>query len=291
MMQEIQMAVEIGLLYSVLALGLSLTFRTLNFADLTCDGSFVTGGAVSAVLIQMGGGPWLGLVGAAAAGGLAGALTALLSIKGKIEDLLSGILVAFMLYSINLHLMGSSPNLSLVPHTTVLQCGPALVVGGVIVLLLIGGLATLLSSDFGLGLRAVGLNRRLAAAMGVQPDRKILFGLALSNALVGLSGALFTQYQGFCDVSQGAGTLIMGLASIILGEKIPLPVFRSKNVNLCLWGQMLRMLGLIVAGSIAYRLFLAVALNSDFLGLKTQDLNLITGLLIVTVMWRKKCWK
>jgi len=272
-LQELAAAVEIGLIYGILAIGIYLTFRTINFPDLSCDGSFVTGAAISSVMIKSGYDPYLALFVAALCGGLAGICTGILNVYLKIEDLLSGIIVAFMLYSVNLRIMGTSPNLTLTDNTTIFSCENPLLIACAITVLPIVFFTYLLNTDFGLGLRSIGYNRQFASAGGVNVTAMLIFGLAVSNAMVGMCGATFTQYQGFCDISQGTGSLVIGLASVIIGEKF----LRRFNA----------FVGCII-GSIIYRIFIAFAIHSDILGLKTQDLNLITGLLIIFIMQRKK---
>ncbi|MDR2416554.1 MAG: hypothetical protein LBD15_00040 [Holosporales bacterium] len=271
-------AIEIGLIYAIVAIGIYLTFRTINFPDLTCDGSFVFGAAVSAILIEEGYTPAISILWAIVAGGVAGFCTGILHILCRIEDLLAGIIVAFMLYSVNLRVMGSSPNITFVNACTIFSDGNALIKTAVIVSILAVLLSYVLNTDWGLGLRAVGQNKSFASACGVNVKAMTIVGLTVSNALIGLCGAIFAQYQGFCDVSQGAGCLVIGLASVIIGEK----VVRARNVA---WGVVA-----CVVGSVLYRAFIACAIHSDAFGLKTQDLNLITGLMIVAMMAaRKKC--
>jgi putative ABC transport system permease protein len=277
--QELLTAVSIGLIYGIMTIGIYLTFRTINFPDMTCDGSFTFGAAVSSVVIKFGGDPLVALTLSIVAGGLAGLLTGLLNTLLKIEDLLSGIIVAFMLYSVNLRIMGNSPNIALMDETTLLSSDNIMlkIVG---IVLVAGALfAYVLNTDFGLCLRSTGQNRQFAAACGVNVKAMLVVGLVSSNALIGMCGAIFSQYQGFCDVSQGIGCLVTGLASLIIGEKI----LKFKNIA---WDIIA-----CVVGSMAYRIFIAFAIHSDILGLKTQDLNLITGLMIILIMARKKCCK
>ncbi|MDR2766512.1 MAG: hypothetical protein LBB63_03580 [Holosporaceae bacterium] len=279
-LQELITGLEIGLIYGVLAIGIHLTFRVINFPDLTCEGSFVFGSTVSAVLIKAGCDPWTSLAAATAAGGLAGFLTGALHVWLKIDDLLSGLVVAFMLYSVNLRIMGMNPNIPLVDQATIF-CGggrPLFQISAV-VLSVTALFVYLLNTDFGLGLRSIGQNKHFAAACGVNVSTMTIVGLTAANGLVGLSGAIYANHQGFCDVSQGIGCLVMGLASVIIGEKI----LKFSNVS---WS-----IVACVVGSVVYRLFIAVAIHSDTFYLKTQDLNLITGLMIIALMARsKKCF-
>ncbi len=288
-LNELIIAMEVGLIYGILALGIYFTFRTINFPDLTCDGSFVTGAAVSSVMIKSGLNPALGIFFAALAGGTAGFLTGLINIRLKVEDLLSGIIVAFMLYSINLRIMGTKPNISLVNESTIFRFDNPIIICTLIVTLILFFIAYLLSSDFGLGLRAIGQNKKFALANGINVNAMTIFGLIISNALIAMCGAIFTQYQGFCDVSQGTGCLVIGLASVIIGEKFfpKIKFIRNLEIKSRNFIEIFFALFSCVIGSIAYRIFIAIAINSDILGLKTQDLNLITGLLIIFIMSRK----
>jgi len=269
---EFIISLEIGLIYGVVAIGIYLTFRVIDFPDLTCDGSFVLGAASSSILIKAGCNPWFALLVALFAGSIAGLITGVLNIRCKITDLLSGILVAFMLYSINLKVMGGIPNIALIKQVTIFTAhNPLLIlcaICGIIYLLY----SYLLVTDFGLALRSIGQNQRLALNGGVRVKQMTVIGLMLSNSVISLGGALFSQHQGFADVSQGTGTIIIGLAAVIIGEKL-LP-FRTS------WATVLSCL----LGSIIYRLFIGFALHSEMLGLETQDLNLITGVMLIGIM-------
>ena len=271
-LNELMMSLEMGLIFGVVALGIYLTFRVIDFPDLTCDGSFVLGAATCLMLIQNGVLPELSLIVAFAAGALAGALTGCLSRFFGITPLLSGILVAFMLYSINLRVMGGVPNL-VIPHQDTLFSlyPPLLVLGGLSVFLWFT-ISYLLKTDFGLSLRSVGQNRLLASNGGVHLSFMTLTGLMLSNGLIALGGGLFSQHDRFVDISQGMGTIVVGLAAVILGERL-LP-FRSP------WS----LVGACFIGSCLYRLFIACALHSDVLGIESKDLNLIVGVMIIAVL-------
>lgn len=275
-------AVETGLLYGFLSLGVYLSFRVLDFPDLTVDGSFPLGAAVAGTLIVAGVNPFIATGIAVLAGGLAGLCTAFLSVRLGILNLLASILTMIALYSINLRIMGK-PNLSLLNQPTVLapfenllrDLPNALITP---VLLLIGvGVAKLLvdyflSSQLGLATRATGMNAVMAQAQGIDTDRLIMLGMAISNGLAALSGALFAQIYGFADVTLGVGTVVVGLATVILGEAI-LP---SGTVALATLA--------VVAGSVLYRVAIALALNAGFLGFQAQDLNLVTAILVVLAL-------
>jgi putative ABC transport system permease protein len=269
-------ALELGLIYGLVALGVFLSFRVLNFPDLTVDGSFPLGAAVAASAIVGGLDPYLGTLLAIVAGALAGLVTAVLNVRFKILHLLASILTMTALFSINLRIMGR-PNIALLNEPTVLT--PFVVLGiwtpllkllaaGVVALVAALLLARFLASDYGLAMRATGANPRMARAQGVQTGSTVLVGMALSNALVALAGALFAQTAGFADVSIGTGTIVVGLAAVIVGETL-LPARRIALVVLA-----------CVLGSILYRLAVAFALNADVLGLEASDLNLVTAVLV-----------
>jgi putative ABC transport system permease protein len=263
---ELCVALEMGCVYAIVVMGIFLTFRMMNFADMTCDGSFVLGGCVASVLVKNGFSPVCGCIFAFFGGSMGGWLTAFLHNRFKIADILSGILVAFMLYSINLRIMGGVPNIILNGNLS----GSLFLPISTFVIALT--LAYLLNTDFGLALRIIGCNKRLAKSSGMNVQTMITFGLALSNGLIGLGGGFFCLTQNFCDIGSGVGTLIVSIASLVIGEKI-LP-FRSPfiAVTSC------------IVGSIIYRLLIAFALHGNVGFLKSTDLNLITGLLIVATM-------
>lgn len=270
-------AIEIGLIFSLVALGVFISFRLLRFPDLTVDGSFPLGGAVCAILIANGVNPWLATLAATAAGAAAGLLTGWLNVKLKIMDLLASILMMIALYSINLRVMGG-PNVPLINDPTLFTMlqpeGMDDYLARPLILLFIVLAAKLaldwfFSTERGLAIRATGSNARMARSQGVNTGAMVLLGMAVSNALVGLAGALFAQTQGGADISMGIGTIVIGLAAVIVGESI-LPSRRIIYATLA-----------VVIGAIVYRFFIAMALNSDFIGLKAQDLNLVTALLVI----------
>lgn len=273
-------AVEIGLIFALVALGVYISFRLLRFPDLTVDGSFPLGGAVCAVLIVAGVNPWLASLAAAAAGAVAGLITGWLNVRLKIMDLLASILMMIALYSINLRIMGG-PNVPLITEPTIFtQLQPENMADYVLrplVLLVIVVLAKLaldwfFATERGLAIRATGSNARMARAQGIHTGAMVLLGMAISNALVGLAGAMFVQTQGGADISMGIGTIVIGLAAVIVGESI-LP---SRRI---VWATLA-----VVVGAIVYRFFIAAALNSDFIGLKAQDLNLVTAVLVTIAL-------
>lgn len=269
-------SIEIGLIYGIVAIGILLSFRMIDFPDLTCDGSFVSGAAASSVALKAGLSPWLALLIAFLAGGAAGFITSVLHHKFKVANLLAGILVAFMLYSINLKILGGVPNIALIDEPTIFSNTSPFLVLIFIVAIIFFVLSYLLTTDFGLALRSIGQNKKLALTFGISIPFFTYVGLILSNALIGLGGGLFSQHQGFVDVSQGVGTVIIGFAAVMIGEKL-LP-FRSMWITVIA----------AVSGSILYRLIIAFALHSEYLGLETQDLNLITGLLVIVIIMLPK---
>lgn len=270
---EIEMSLEIGLIYGIVAMGIYLTLRILDFPDLTCDGSFTLGSLTAASLIQAQVAPWCALILAACASGIAGATTAILNTVFKISSLLSGILVAFVLYSVNLKVTGSVPNIALFQEESIFTGLSPLIALISISFFSVVALSFLFSTDFGLSIRATGQNKKLAMHCGVNINAITILTLAISNALIGVGGALLSQHMGFADISQGLGTIVIGIAAVIIGEKL----IPCRSIILSLVA--------CLVGSILYRLFIALALHSDTLGLKTEDLNLITGLMIVIVLF------
>jgi putative ABC transport system permease protein len=273
-------AIEIGLVFALVALGVLISFRMLRFPDLTVDGSFPLGGAVAATLIGMGVDPFAATAAAIAAGAVAGLITGWLNVSLKIMDLLASILMMIALYSINLRIMGR-PNVPLITEPTVFTAllpgmwpdyveRPLMLLGVVIVIKL--ALDWFFSTETGLAIRATGANPRMARAQGIATGRATLVGMAISNALVGLAGALFAQTQGGADISMGIGTIVIGLAAVIVGESV-LPARRLVWTTLA-----------VILGALLYRLFIAIALNSDFIGLQAQDLNLVTALLVAAAL-------
>ncbi|MDX1635728.1 MAG: ABC transporter permease [Marinobacter sp.] len=269
-------AVETGLIYGLVAFGIYISFRVLDFPDLTVDGSFPLGAAVAAVLIIEGMNPWLATGFAMIAGMAAGSVTALLNVKLGILNLLASILTMIALYSVNLRVMGR-PNVALLSEDTVLtpwyELGLAYHQVPVLLFAIVAivGLVLLwrfMKSETGLAMRATGANARMARAQGIATGAIIVLGVALSNGLVGLAGALFAQSQGAADVTMGVGVIVIGLASLIGGEAVITPSTVLKALIACL------------VGAILYRLAIAFALNAEFIGLKAQDLNLITAVLV-----------
>lgn len=273
-------ALEIGLIFGLVALGVLISFRILRFPDLTVDGSFPLGGATAATLISMGWDPFSATAMATLAGAVAGTITGWLNVKLKIMDLLASILMMIALYSINLRVMGR-PNVPLISEPTVFTVlqPDALsdyVARPLILLIVVIAVKLLLdwyfSTQTGLAMRATGSNPRMARSQGVATGMMVLSGMAISNALCALAGALFAQSQGGADISMGIGTIVIGLAAVIVGESI-MPSRRLLIITLS-----------VVVGAVLYRFFIALALNADFIGLKAQDLNLVTAVLVTVAL-------
>lgn len=272
----LQGAVELGLGYGLMALGLYISYRILNVADLTVDGSFTLGAAVSAVLATAGY-PLLAFVAAMAAGALAGAVSALLQTKLSVQPILAGILVMTGLYSINLMVMGEKPNISLLGVDTLLtymakflpESVVKLVVAGAFVAVVLLLLLLFFSTQLGLVLRATGDNEDMVRSSSINADMVKLLGLAMANGIVALSGALLAQMQRFSDAGMGIGMVVIGLASIIIGEAI----FGRGSVP--------RSMLAVVCGSVVYRLIIALVLE---IGLSQSYLKLISALVVTAAI-------
>ncbi|NUE66923.1 MULTISPECIES: ABC transporter permease [Snodgrassella] len=277
-------ALESGLIYALVALGVLISFRILDFPDLTADGSFPLGGAVFAVCVTHGVNPWLATALGGAAGACAGLVTAWLHVSLKIMQLLASILVMVALYSVNLRIMGA-PNLPLLDQPSVFTpfynadisnqywVQPLVIFGFVLVAKLF--LDWFFATEIGLSMRATGVNARMARAQGVNTSRILLLGMAMSNAFIALAGALFVQTQGGADISIGIGTIVVGLAAVIIGETL-IPGKRFLVITLA-----------VIVGAVLYRAFIALALGSDTLqhiGFGPQDLNLVTAILVVLAL-------
>ncbi|MBP9616426.1 MAG: ABC transporter permease [Sulfurovum sp.] len=267
---------EIGLIYGLVAMGVYLTFRILDFPDLTVDGSFTLGAAVTATLIVTGFNPYLSTLLGTLAAASAGLVTAWLNLRFNILHLLASILTMTALYTINLRVMGK-PNVALIMEPTVLTPFESLGIPAMYMKVIFVGFCAIIAgllvawflyTQYGLAMRAVGSNKRMAQANGIVVNEKVYVGLALSNGLVGLAGALFAQTNGFADSTMGIGTIVVGLAAVIIGESL----FGSRSLLIIVMS--------CILGSILYRLAVSMALNSDFLGFQASDLNLITAVLV-----------
>lgn len=269
---------EQGLLFALMVLGVYLTFRVLDYADLTVDGSFTMGGAIAASIIFAGGNPWLATLAAICGGLLAGTFTGLLHTVFKITPLLSGILTMTGLYSVNLRILGRA-NVPLLRADTVIarfnswlpldSIYGASLLGLLIVALAAAGLYLFLKTEVGLALQATGDNEQMIRAQGVNTNHMKLLGLAISNGLVAFSGALVAQNQQFADAGMGIGMIVAGLASVIIGEAI----FGKRSL--------LQYIIAVVCGSIIYRAVLALVLR---LGLAPTDFKLLTALIVIVAL-------
>ncbi|MBD2872221.1 ABC transporter permease [Paenibacillus arenilitoris] len=269
MLASMQGAVESGLLYALMALGVYITFRILDFPDLTVDGSFTTGAAIATVMTINGTQPWLAVICAFLGGAAAGLCTGLLHTKGKVNGLLSGIIMMIALYSINLRIMGK-PNLSLRNQMNAFDQIPVIAIAIVLAIAVKILLDLFFKTDIGLSLRATGDNSRMIRSFGANTDVTKIVGVALSNALVACSGALIAHHQKFADNSMGIGMIVIGLASVIIGEAI----FGAKSI--------FRATLAVILGAIIYRVIYALALRVP--GMEAQDMKLITAIIITCAL-------
>ncbi len=264
-----------GIIWGIMALGIYITFRLLDVADLTVDGSFTTGGAVTVMLILGGWPAWAALIVAAIAGLLAGLVTGLLHTKLGIPAILAGILTQFSLYSINLHIMGMAANkaVSVDKYRLLLSSRnipSAILTGLILALVLISILYWYFGTEQGSALRATGNNPAMSRALGINIDNMKLLGLSLSNGIVALSGGLLSQYQGFADINMGRGAIVIGLAAVIIGEVLGGAIL-GKRLNF--YGT----LSFTVIGGIVYYLVIVIVL---WLKLNSNDLKLFTAVVV-----------
>ena len=266
-----------GLLWALLAIGVYLTFRVLDIADLTVEGSFPLGAAVAATMLIAGYHPVAAILGACIAGMLSGVVTGFLCTKLKIPALLAGILTMIALYSVNLRIMGKA-NLPLLQQDTIftiadsfgLDKGVTVLVVGLIVVLIVAVLNYwFFGTELGTAVRATGCNPHMIRANGIDTDVMVVLGLLLSNGLVAMSGALVAQNNGFADVGMGVGTIVIGLASVIIGEVL----FGTKSFKNCLLS--------VILGSIVYRAVIAIVLQ---MGMPPNDLKLFTAILVAIAL-------
>ena len=261
-----------GLVWGVMALGVYVTYKLLDIADLTVDSSLCTGGATSAVLILMGMHPLLSLVFAVFAGMLAGLVTGFLHTRLRIPAILAGILTQLGLYSINLRIMGKS-SVVLLRQPVVISLGNipmALLIGVLVAAAVVAVMYWFFGTELGCAIRATGNNRKMVRAQGVNTDTMKIIGLVLSNGLVGLAGGLLAQYQGSANINMGRGAIVIGLASVIIGE-----VIFGARFNFAY------QLGSIVAGSVIYQIVIAFVLQ---LGLSTEDLKLFSAVTVALAL-------
>lgn len=263
-------ALELGIIFAIMSFGVFVSFKILNIPDMTTDGSFTTGCAVSA-LFALNGHPIIGLFASLIAGACAGFITGFLQTKCKVAPLLSGILTMTALYSINLKIMGSQPNISIFGKDTIFTLtkdfgsNSKLMLGLLILIITAILLYVFLKTQLGMSLRATGDNEAMVRASSINSDFMKLFGLALANALVAFGGAIFAQYQNFADVSGGVGMMVVGLAGIIVGEAF----FRKDGMPSKFMA--------VIFGAVGYRFLLTIALQ---FGIPAGDLNLFSALLV-----------
>ena len=269
----LQATIEQSLIFSIMVLGVYISFRILNFPDMTVDGTFPLGAAISAKLLTLGVNPYLTLLVALIAGAAAGAITGLIHVKLKVKDLLAGILVMTALYSVNLRVMGKS-NIPLFEEDNIFNTEYSMMIT-IVVLILISKflLDYLLKTKFGFALKALGDNENLIVSLGLNEEKYKIYGLMIANAFVAFSGAVLAQYQGFADVGMGTGIIVIGLASIIIGDT--------------LFGKRRRLAGttIVIIGSILYRGVIAVTLS---IGMDASDLKLITSVIVIVILWIQK---
>lgn len=289
-------AIAQGILWGLMALGVYITFRLLDVADLSVDGSFATGGAVTVMLIIAGWPAWAALLAALLVGVLAGLCTGLLHTKLGIPAILAGILTQFALYSVNLRIMGMKANqtASLKTYGMFWENGgkgflvssryvpQAIGIGFLLAAVLIALLYWYFGTEQGSALRATGSNPAMSRAQGINIDRMKVIGLALSNGVVALSGGLMTQFQGTADVNMGRGAIVIGLAAVIIGEVIFGKIFTNFGLTLLA----------VSIGAIIYYIVLQIVLQ---LGLNTNDLKLITALIVAVFLaipyWKSKMFR
>jgi len=269
----LQATIEQSLIFAIMVLGVYISFRILNFPDMTVDGTFPLGAAISAKLLTLGVNPYLTLLVALVAGAAAGVVTGLIHVKLKVKDLLAGILVMTALYSVNLRVMGKS-NIPLFEEDNIFNTEYSMMIT-IVVLILISKfiLDYLLKTKFGFALKALGDNENLIVSLGLNEEKYKIYGLMIANAFVAFSGAVLAQYQGFADVGMGTGIIVIGLASIIIGDT--------------LFGKRRRLAGttIVIIGSILYRGVIAVTLS---MGMDASDLKLITSVIVIVILWIQK---
>ena len=269
----LQATIEQSLIFAIMVLGVYISFRILNFPDMTVDGTFPLGAAISAKLLTLGVNPYLTLLVALVAGAVAGAVTGLIHVKLKVKDLLAGILVMTALYSVNLRVMGKS-NIPLFEEDNIFNTEYSMMIT-IVVLILISKflLDYLLKTKFGFALKALGDNENLIVSLGLNEEKYKIYGLMIANAFVAFSGAILAQYQGFADVGMGTGIIVIGLASIIIGDT--------------LFGKRRRLAGttIVIIGSILYRGVIALTLS---MGMDASDLKLITSVIVIVILWIQK---
>lgn len=275
LMRALPGSVAQGLIWGLLAMGVYITYKVLDYADLTVDGSLCTGGAVAVMMMLAGFPPYVAMIGAAAAGMLAGLVTGLFHVAFGIPAILSGILTQLGLYSVNMRIMGKS-NQAISVDQYDLMLSLRDISGAILVAALFCGAIVLVlywifGTEMGRAIRATGNNEHMARAQGIHTNKMKVIGLMLSNGLVGVAGALYAQYQGNADVNMGRGAIVIGLAAVIIGSVIFGKIFSNFA---------LRLVG-VIFGAILYFVVIAVALE---LGLETTDLKLVSALIVATFL-------
>ncbi|MFZ2537833.1 MAG: ABC transporter permease [Oscillospiraceae bacterium] len=273
----LQGAVEQGLIYALVSLGIYISYRTLDIADLTTDGTFTLGAATSAILTTLGH-PVLGIFMAMVAGVLAGGVTALLQTKLRVQPILAGIITMTALYSINLMVMGNKPNLPLLKNNTIFSMTEnflgknynKMIVIFIVIIIVSISLIVFLGTQLGLSIRATGDNRAMVAASSINPAFTVTVGLCLANSIVALAGALLAQYQRFSANDVGTGMVVIGLASLIIGEVI---VGRG-GVKRCILGA--------IIGAILYRIIIAFAITSNVVS--ASNLKLFSAIIVAAAI-------
>ena len=292
LMNALPGAVAQGLVWGIMAIGVYITYRILDVADLTVDGSLATGGAVCVMLIRAGVNPWLAVLAAMAAGMLAGLVTGLFHTRCGIPAILAGILTQLSLYSINLRIMDSKANQAVSVdkydlllsqrYVRTMSLDNPLPLLLVVTVVVIGILYWFFGTEKGSSIRATGANPHMARAQGIDTNANIVLGLMLSNGLVALSGALLSQYQGSSDINMGRGAIVIGLAAVIIGEVIFGKIFRNFALTLLA----------VAIGAVIYYIVLQIVLQ---LGLNTNDLKLVTALIVAVFLaipyWKGKMFR
>ena len=279
LLSNLYSALAQGTLWGIMALGVYITFRILDIADLSCDGTFALGGCISAIYITRGVDPFVTLLMALAAGMIAGAVTGILHTRLMIPAILSGILTMIALWSVNIRIMGG-PNVSLLGEDTVFtkimyslnldQTFSTVVIGLLIGIIVIAALYWFFGTEIGSAIRATGNNEFMVRALGGNTDTSKVLGLVISNGLISLSGALVAQNQGYGDVKMGTGAIVIGLASIVIGE-----VIFGKRFNFAY------ILASLIGGSIVYRMIISLVLH---FGLSTDDMKLFTAIIVAIAL-------
>ncbi len=276
-------AISLGLIWGVMAIGVFITYKVLDFADLTVDGSICTGGAVCAVMMAAGINAWVAVLVAVIAGALAGFVTGIFHTLLGIPAILSGILTQLILWSVNLKIMGQANTVVDTRNSyvivTQLQAGWAILIMFGFLVVIVGGLYWFFGTEAGCGIRATGNNPNMSRAQGINVNLNKIIGLVISNALVALAGALLAQYQGFADINMGRGAIVIGLAAVIIGEAIVTRISRNFAVQLA---------GVVLGGIIYYIVYQFVI----WLEIDTEYLKMLSAIVVAVFLavpyWKKK---